>query len=77
MNYLTRVFSILAIFVFSVVTGYTTPKAENFILNSSEKSTLTQSSSFTDTLTYIRVNIDGKWWIYVFDGLRIVDCFSE
>ena len=77
MNYFKRVFVILVIFIITSVTGYTNPKAENFNFNSSEKTTFTQSSSFTGTLTYVRVFKDSKWWIYVYDGISLLDKYPE
>jgi hypothetical protein len=35
-------------------------------------------NSFSDlNTTYQRVEIDGKWWIFVYDGEKLIDVYPE
>ncbi|HMS64941.1 MAG TPA: hypothetical protein PKD83_06770 [Ignavibacteria bacterium] len=73
----------IAVFLLNVVifitsiTGFAAPKAELTHQNITDINTITVTGSFKLKLIYIPVLIDGKWWIYVFDGSKIIEVFPE
>jgi hypothetical protein len=46
-------------------------------LDISTKTIISTSYRNIDVYTYVRVLVDGVWWIYVYDGSVIVESFPE
>ncbi len=46
-------------------------------LDRSTKAIISTSDRIIDVYTYVRVLVDGVWWIYVYDGNVLVDSYPE
>ena len=46
-------------------------------LDRNTKAIISTSDRNIDVYTYVRVLVEGVWWIYVYDGSVIVDSFPE
>lgn len=46
-------------------------------LDRSTKTIISTSDRNIDVYTYVRVLVDGVWWIYVYDGSVLVDSYPE
>ncbi|MBK6875299.1 MAG: hypothetical protein IPG99_02220 [Ignavibacteria bacterium] len=46
-------------------------------LDRSTKAIISTSDRNIDVYTYVRVLVDGVWWIYVYDGSVMVDSYPE
>lgn len=69
------IFTILALSIFSLSDSLASSKQEvNSRLEVKNYSSYTASIS---GLTYVRVFQDGIWWIYVYDGSKLIDVFPE
>ena len=56
-------------------TDQTTLSADR--VDRSTKAIISTSDRNIDVYTYVRVLVDGVWWIYVYDGSVLIDSFPE
>lgn len=66
----------IVLFCLLLLPGVSRPASEaKVLLNHAVNKTQEYKSEFT--LTYIRVLINGRWWIYVYDKSSLIDVFPE
>lgn len=71
------VFLILVIIFITSLHAISTLNVQSNTLSFSEKNIVTIERLFTGHLTYVRVFRDGKWWIYVYDGVLLLEVYPE